>query len=124
MKTYFLYCFIKKWFQILVYHFKSISQDYQIEAGTHHFAENIFKSIFLNENCYILIKIWLKFVTKGSFDKKPALVQIMTCRQTVDKPLSEPMMAQFTDVYMYHTDWLIWSDIGYMQEIFNHEFKY
>ena len=26
MKTYFLYCFIKKWFHILVYHFKIFEQ--------------------------------------------------------------------------------------------------
>ena len=26
MKTYFLYCFIKKWFQILVYHFNDLSK--------------------------------------------------------------------------------------------------
>ena len=27
MKTYFLYCFIKKWFHILVYHFKTRQQN-------------------------------------------------------------------------------------------------
>ena len=32
MKTYFLYCFIKKWFHILVYHFKFLTQ-YEVLSG-------------------------------------------------------------------------------------------
>ena len=42
-----------------------------------HFADNIFKCIFLNENISIAIKISLKFVPKGSINNIPALVQIM-----------------------------------------------
>ena len=30
-----------------------------------HFTDNIFKCIFVNEKCFILIKISLKFVPKG-----------------------------------------------------------
>ena len=42
-----------------------------------HFADDIFlKCIFVNEKFCILIKISLKFVPKGQFDKNPALVQI------------------------------------------------
>ena len=53
-----------------------------------HFADDIFKHIFFNENVWILIKISLKFVRKGPVYNIPALVQIMAWR----RPLSEPMM--------------------------------
>ena len=57
-----------------------------------HFADDIFKRIFLNENIWILINISLKFVPKDSINNIPALVQIMAWRRPGDKPLSEPMM--------------------------------
>ena len=44
------------------------------EQNWHHFADDIFKCIFLNEKCYVLIKISLKFVPKGPIGNKPALV--------------------------------------------------
>ena len=67
-----------------------------------HFADDIFKCIFMNENVWISIKISLKFVHKGPINNNPALVQIMACRRVGDKPLSEPMLTQFTDAYMRH----------------------
>ena len=57
-----------------------------------HFADDIFKCIFLNENGWIQIKISLKFIPKGPINNIPALVQIMAWRHTGDKPLSEPIM--------------------------------
>ena len=57
-----------------------------------HFADDIFKCIFLNENILIPIKISLKFVPKGPINNIPSLVQIMAWRRPGDKPLSEPMM--------------------------------
>ena len=57
-----------------------------------HFPDNVFKSIFMNENAWISIKIPLKFVAKGPINKIPALVQIMAWRRPGDKPLSESMM--------------------------------
>ena len=57
-----------------------------------HFADDIFKRIFFNENVCILIKISLKFVLKGQINNIPALVQIMVWRRWGDKPLSEPMV--------------------------------
>ena len=57
-----------------------------------HFADDIFKGIFLSENVWILINISLKFVPKGPIDHIPALVQIMAWRRPADKPLSEPMV--------------------------------
>ena len=65
-------------------------------------ADNIFKCIFLNEKDKILIQISSKLVPRGPIDNKPALVQVMVWRRTGDKPLPEPMMAQFTDAYMRH----------------------
>ena len=61
-----------------------------------------FKCILLNENVRFAIKISLKFVPKGSINNIPALVQIMAWRQSGDKPLSEPMLNQFTNAYMRH----------------------
>ena len=58
----------------------------------HHFTDDTFKRILLNENVRISIKISLKFVPKGPINNNPSLVQIMAWRQSGDKPLSEPMM--------------------------------
>ena len=46
----------------------------------------------MNEKFCILIKLSLKFVTKGSINNFPALVQLMAWHRTGDKPLSEPMI--------------------------------
>ena len=56
-----------------------------------HFTDDIFKCIFVNENVLIPINISRKFVSKGSINYIPALVQIMAWRPAGDKPLSEPM---------------------------------
>ena len=67
-------------------------------ASTHwgrngrHFADAIFKCIFVNENVWISIKISLKFIPKGPINNIPALVQIMAWGRVGDKPLSAPMM--------------------------------
>ena len=56
------------------------------------FADDILKCIFLNETFWISNKISLKYVPYGLIDNK-LLVEIMGCRQSGDKPLSQPMMA-------------------------------
>ena len=56
----------------------------------------------MNEKFCILIRISLKFVPKGPISRIPALVQIMAWRRSGDKQLSEPMLAQFADVYLRH----------------------
>ena len=61
-----------------------------------HFADDIIKSIFFNENIWISIKISLKFVTKGQLNNIPALVTIMAWRRLGDKPLSETKIASFS----------------------------
>ena len=59
----------------------------------HHFADYIFKCIFLNEDvCIFLLKISLKFVPKVRINYIPAWVQIMAWRRPCDKPLFGPVM--------------------------------
>ena len=65
-----------------------------------HFADDIFKRIFLNEYFKVAIQISLKFVPEGPFDNKSALVQVMAQHRAGDKPLAEPMLTQFADAYM------------------------
>ena len=67
-----------------------------------HFPDDIFKCIFMNEKCFILIQISLKFVPKFLINNISSLVQIMAWRQSGDKPLSGTMLTQFTDAYMWH----------------------
>ena len=57
-----------------------------------HFADDVFKWIFVNENVWILLQISLKFVLKVRIDNIPALVQIMAWPRPGDKPLSELMV--------------------------------
>ena len=65
-------------------------------------ADDIFKYIFVNEKVRILIKISLKFVPKGVIDNNQALVEIMAWRRIGANPLSEPMLARFSDANMRH----------------------
>ena len=68
-----------------------------------HFADDLFKYIFLNENMWISIKISLKFVPKVPINNISVLVQVMAWRRSGDKPLSEPMLVCCTDAYMRHS---------------------
>ena len=72
-----------------------------------HFADDIFKSIFFNENVWISIKLSLKFVPKGLINNIPALVPIMAWRRSGDKPLSEPMMVSLsTHICVTRPQWV------------------
>ena len=72
-----------------------------------HFADDMFKCIFLNDNILILIKISLKFVPRGSINNIPALIQIMAWRRPGDKPLSEPMMVYLpTHICVTRPQWV------------------
>ena len=59
--------------------------------------------IFLNDNDIIPIQISFNYAPRSPIDNKPALDQVMTWRRTGDKPLSEPMMTQFSDAYICGT---------------------
>ena len=72
-----------------------------------HFADDIFKCIFLNKNVWIPIKISLKFVPKGPINNIPALVQIMAWHRSGDKPLSETMMVRLpTHICVTRPQWV------------------
>ena len=81
----------------------------------HHFADDIFKCIFLNENFWILIKFSLNFVANGPINNIPVLVPIMAWRRPGDKPLSEPMMfSLLTHICITRSQWVktAWFSIG------------
>ena len=67
-----------------------------------HFADDIFKCIFLNKNVWISPKISLTFVPTVRINTIPSLVQITAWRRPGDKPLSEPTMVKITDTCMRH----------------------
>ena len=67
----------------------------------HNVADDIFKHIFLNENCFILFQISL--VPRGPISNDPTLGQIMAWHRTGYKPLCESIMASGTDAYMRHS---------------------
>ena len=71
------------------------------EQNGRRFADDIFKSISLNEKARISIKF--HWSPKGPLNNIPELVQIMSWHRPGDKPLSEPMMACCTNAYMRHS---------------------
>ena len=74
-----------------------------------HFADDLFKYIFLNENAWISLEFSLKFVPKVQINNIPALVQIMAWRRPSDKPLSEPMMVGLlTHICVTRPQWVKW----------------
>ena len=66
----------------------------RLRQNGRHFADDIFKWIFLNENVWIPIQISRKFVPQSPIHNIPSLVQIMAWRRPGDKPLSGPMMVR------------------------------
>ena len=82
-----------------------------------HFADDIFKCIFLNENVWIPIKISLKFVPKGPFNNIPAMVQIMVWPRPGDRPLSEPMVVSLlTHICVARPQWVKFGYVTPSQE--------
>ena len=72
-----------------------------------HFADDIFKCIFLNENVWIAIRISLKFVPKVLINNITSLVQIMAWRRPGNKPFSEPMMIHLrTHICVTRPQWV------------------
>ena len=66
-----------------------------------HFADGISKCIFMNEKLCISIRFSLKFVPWCPIDSKSVLVQVIAWHRAGDKQLSEPMLTQFFDAYMW-----------------------
>ena len=79
-----------------------------------HFADDIFKCIFLNENVWIPLKTSLTFVPKGPINNIPTLVQVMAWRRSGDKPLSEPMVVNSsTHICVTRPQWVktLWGSL-------------
>ena len=76
--------------------FVSIFNTLRPRQNGHHFADDTFKHIFLNEDVKISIIISLKFVPKGPVNNISSLVQRIAWRQPGDKPLFEPMMIRLS----------------------------
>ena len=76
-----------------------------------HFADGIFKCMFVNDNVWIPIKISLKFIPRGPINNIPALVRIMAWRRSGDKPLFEPMMIKLlTHICVARPQWVNWGN--------------
>ena len=72
-----------------------------------HFPDNIFKSIFLNENIWISINISIKFAPRGPINNIPTLVQVTAWHRPGNKPLSEPMMVRLpTHICVTRPQWV------------------
>ena len=78
-----------------------------------NFPDNILKWIFLNENVWISLELWLEFIPRGLINNIPALVQIMAWRWPGHKPLSEQIMFS----YLMHicVTWPQWAKWWYTQ---------
>ena len=71
------------------------------------FADDVFKTIFFDENIWILTNSSLRFVPKGQINYIPALVQIMAWRRPSDKPLSEPTVVSLpTHICVIRPQWV------------------
>ena len=71
-----------------------------------HFADNIFKWTLLNVNALFWFKFQWNSFAKGLDGNKRSLVQIMAWRRAGNNPLSEPVMALFTDAYVTRPWWV------------------
>ena len=80
----------------------------RLRQNGRHFADDVFKCIFLNENVIILLKISLQFVPKGPINNIPSLVQVMAWHRPGGKPLPEPMMVSLlTHICVARPQWVI-----------------
>ena len=70
------------------------------------FEDDILKCILLNENVLITIKISLWYISDGSVNNIPSLVQMVAWRRPSDKPLFEPMMI------ILLTHWRMYTSLG------------
>ena len=96
-----------------------------------HFADDIFKRIFMNENVGISINISLKLVPKNLINNIPALVQMMAWRRPGDKPLSEPMIVNLLTYicvtrpqWVNETIWIWLNSLIQMQSFYPYQHKW
>ena len=76
----------RKWNLLMIFRCVSVTwlNTLRPRHNGRHFADDIFKCIFLNENVWTPIKISLKFVPKDPINYIPALVQIMAWHRPGD----------------------------------------
>ena len=93
-----------------------------------HFADDMFRYMFLNEKLCVLIKTSPKFVPKGPIKNNPKLVYIMAWPWNRDKALSEPVMHGLIHSHIYESlglNELTWNKItNILQCIFSNAFSY
>ena len=67
---------------------------YKLRPGPNgtHFADDIFKCIFLTVNVFILVQLSLQFVSWNPVDNESAFVKVMAWCRIGTKPLPEPML--------------------------------
>ena len=76
-----------------------------------HFADDVSKCIFLNENVWISLKISLKIVPEIPINNISPLGQIMAWHWPGNKPISEPMMVSLlTHICVTQPQWVIGID--------------
>ena len=96
-----------KWKQHSLYSSPNFINTLRPRRIEQHFADDIFKRIFFNENVWISIEISLKFVPEDPINNIPALVQIMAWRRSGDKPLSESMTVSLpTHICVTRPQWV------------------
>ena len=67
-----------------------------------HYADDIFKHIFVNENSCDVIWISFKFVPHGSIDNYLEIVEEMDWHQIGNKLLSKPMLTDICKAIWHH----------------------
>ena len=78
-----------------------------------HFANDIFKWIFVNEDIWISMNISLEFIPKDQINNIPALVQIMAWCRPGGKPLSAAMIFRLsTHICATRPQWVNVGEVG------------
>ena len=94
--------------ELLMFQILHIIKTLRPKQNGRHFADDIFKCIFLNGDIWIPNKISLKLVPKGPFDNIPSSVQIMAWRRPGDKSLSEPIVViLLTHICVTRPQWVL-----------------
>ena len=66
---------------MLAFSYKEYINSLRPRQNRRHFADDVFKCNFVNENVWIPIKISLKFIPKVPVNNIPTLVQVMAWRR-------------------------------------------
>ena len=102
-------------------HTKTDTFKYGFQGHYITYADYILKCIFLNAIVRIFMKVLYKLVPNGPIKSRAALVQIMAKQLTSDKPLSEPLLVCFAEIYMSDT-WQ-WCDKAFCQSFYKYMHK-